>query len=196
MSLAESASLLDRSDRDHEAHRRCRSRAPTRFAGSRQSSSARSRIPTIPLPAGDPAGHPAAVVADAETTVPSLRSSAMPCCRRLGVANDVPQRLLGDPVDDELLLGAQRGQASPSRRSKRGAAWRPILDVIAISALTRPRSSSASGRSLRAILRMSPRLPWRSSATSPRRAAVCGSAVAASCSTCRATAVKDWPISS
>ena len=76
-----------------------------------------------------------------------------------GVAGDVRQRLLGDAVEHELLVGAERRQAGLHvRRRPSSSECSATRSPRTSSALARPRSSSASGRSRRAIRRTSSRL--------------------------------------
>ena len=117
---------------------------------------ARSRMPRIPCEDGR---RPAAGRGRRRGRVSTVRlvGALEPQLDRgrVGVAGDVRQRLLRDAVDDELLLLGewQRALAGAGRRGR--CACSPNAVASADSALCSPRSSSASGRSRRAIRRTS-----------------------------------------
>ena len=121
-------------------------------------------------------GSAAAVVGDLQVSSPSP-SSARPNrqARGAGVAHDVGQRLLDDPVGGDLDRGGQRRQR---RRRARPSICRPCRRLEPSRAAaraappTRPSSSSAGGRS-----------PWTSRRTSA--IAACGCPVAARASSAR-----------
>ena len=76
--------------------------------------------------------------------------------RRVGVAGDVRQALLRDAVDRELrLVGERRQVVGEVAARPRIPLWSANLRESSVSALTRPRCSSISGRSSRAIRRTS-----------------------------------------
>ena len=86
-------------------------------------------------------------------------SSTLRCLR---MAGDVRQALLGDAVDGELRVRGERRQRSSNRRSTRTPETRANVVDSSISALTRPRCSSISGRSSLEMRRTSSRaLPHR-----------------------------------
>ena len=134
---------------------------------------ARSRMPRMPWDeASAPGGQAATVVAHASARPRRRsRSSAELDLVACGVPGDVRQRLLRDAVDDELLLLGQRQARSSCRLDSQ-------LRLLAergrqrASALCSPRSSSASGRSRRAMRRTSSvpsRAVSRSSSSCSRR---------------------------
>ena len=117
-------------------------------------SSARSRMPRIPLESSAASGgRPMPSSRTVRTTPPSrVRLERDHDLASLRVADDVGQALLGDAVDDQLLLGGEREVAGEPSLDLEP---RPLGDrrASASSALWSPSSSSASGRSRRAISR-------------------------------------------
>ena len=123
---------------------------------------ARSRMPRMPC--GGPQARPAG--ARGRRRAPSGRRARLRArgggrtCAALRVPGDVRQRLLGDAIDDQLLLLRQRQRGAPGAARSGACACSPNDVASAASALCSPRSSSASGRSRRAIRRTSS-VPWR-----------------------------------
>ena len=109
-------------------------------------------------------GEAAPVVGDRELDLPvaSRRGDADVLGAR--VAGGVRERLLRDPVDDELHVAraAPRGRPRP-RSSASMPPWRPSSSTWPASAAFSPRSSSAVGRSWRASVSSSC-IAWLASA--------------------------------
>ena len=113
------------------------------------------------------------------------------------VLGGVRQRLLGDPVDDELHVRRQPGEVAARPRSVastcRGGRARSTWPA---SAAFRPRSSSAVGRSWRASMRSSS-IAWLASAfVSASSCASSTGALTRAASRRRSSAVSDWLTSS
>ena len=117
---------------------------------------ARSRMPRIPCAEGSaPGRQPATVIADGQHGPGAVLVEPQFDPGRLGVPGDVRQRLLRDAVDHELLLLATAAATARAAARPACCACSPNEVASAASALCNPRSSSASGRSCRAMRRTS-----------------------------------------
>ena len=121
--------------------------------------------------AGDPEaalglveGEAAAVVGDLQLD-DSARVASQPHLDPSGaaVAGGVGERLLGDPVDDQLGVVAELGEVAVGRELGLDLAPAPSCSTWPAIAAARPRSSSAVGRSWRAS-ESSSRIAWLASA--------------------------------
>ena len=177
---------------------RCRAGRTCVTSRSAPTSSARSRIPRTPLPERRPAASmPRAVVAHAQHDRAVLGLQAELGARGAGVADDVDEALLGDAVDDELVLvgsasgGRRRGAATPAGRCARQGQSR------ATRARSAGRSRRAPPGAAGAAGRAPPRCRRGQTASSERSSARSSSgARASSVSSWSTTPVSVWPISS
>ena len=117
--------------------------------------------------------------------------------RGAGVAADVRERLLEDPVDGGLHVLGRASRARPRRRARTSTPVRAEKRLSCVSiAGTRPWSSSAVGRSWRARLRSSS-IAWFTSRFSSVTSATCSGGLSwASASSRSRIAVSAWFTSS
>ena len=117
---------------------------------------------------------------------------------RLGaaVAGGVGERLLGDPVDDQLDVVVEVGEVARRRRARASSPGRASCSTWPAIAAARPRSSSAVGRSWRAS-ESSSRIAWLASAlVSASSASSSGGAASRTASSRSSRPVSDWLTSS
>ncbi len=129
-----------------------RAAASPRSARRARASRARRRRPCASL------GEPAPSSSTSSVGRPEASSSRTSARLALGVAGDVGQRLLGDAVEHELGVAAELRQPGWTWTSTSSSECSATRSPSTCRALASPRSSSASGRSRRAIRRTSSRL--------------------------------------
>ncbi len=180
--------------RDRQADRHA-GPARLRSPGQRRSASPARACRRDRRPARSPPGQAAPSSVTRARPVRLARPERDPHSLAPGVTQRVGQRLLGDAVDHELHLRAEGRQAAVQLASHRDRALLFHPQAQRDQRVARPRSSSASGRSSRAIRRTSSEAAAGRSRDLLQRRRLLGKSPATR-SACSATAVSVWPTSS